>query len=471
MSQNQNRQNTRNTTILLLLFSIVGALVSLLANVASSELPDYLKTHPVLTWLLFIICLVVSIALSIKLHHIGQNTTSSVQSSGPSTPGSPPPSFNRQVNPSAMPDSSPGTLYRPLESLDIPTTQLDSAQIEPPHFWDEDDIDEHQNIDKPLPQKPLKIPEVSVQEKILSLRPLQAQSEIRKKLIEQPKMLYWSPSADTLACVFYEKISLFIINEERLVDLSFSGSIDAMCWSPDGSTIAISSEGKIHFWDTLRLVEHMQLQPLHTYAQHIYGVDWSREKLAIWEGTDIRLCMFSDVEVYQNLSTKEQDLTCTKPGLLRWSPSGSWLVAGASNGMLVCWNVDTKIQKLLSSNRRWRIYTLTWFPHSSNLAVVFLDRLSGDRRIVIWDVEKEQEIAPPLERLPVLPLSLSASTKRRLVIASDEQELLLSGSNDLFLTDRYPGQLLAAWSPRNSQLATLHPQDPTTLVIVDGLSE
>lgn len=466
----QNQQKNRNTTVLLLSASIIATMVSLLANVVSSYLPDFVKSHPLFTWLLFIILTAVSIALTIRLHRLGQEATSSAQSSVSSV--SPTAGTFRQMSQPTM-RRPPSDLYYSTGVLfDVPATTPDpiNTTLPPPLSWDDDDDNEDQVIDEPPAQKLQKVPEISVQAKILSLQPLKAQSVTVKKLLEQPKMLCWLPQGDSLACIFYEKVSLFNLNEKRLVNLPFSGLVDAVCLSLDGSIIAISSEGKIHFWSTAALEEDTQLQTLYTHTKHIYGLDWSREKLAIWEGTDIRLFMFSKDEIYQSLSTKEQALTCNKPGLLRWSPDGSWLAAGAANGMLICWHVDTKRQRLLSSDPLWRPYSLTWLPGSLILAVASVHKRSGNKRITMWDMREDQPIAS-WEELPVLPLTLSASTQQQLVIASREQQLLFGSPNDDTPTARYPGQLLAAWSPTQSQLATLDPQDPTTLVLLSDLSE
>ena len=88
----------------------------------------------------------------------------------------------------------------------------------------------------------------------------------------------------------------------------------------------------------------------------------------------------------------------------------------------------------------------------------------------MWDMREDQPVAS-WEDLLVLPLTLSASRQQRLVIASDEQQLLFGSPNDASPTARYPGQLLAAWSPTQPQLATLDPQDPTTLVLLSDLNE
>src|SRR5258706_6531484 len=100
MPQNQNQQKNRNTTVLLLLASIIATMGSLLANVVSSYLPDYIKTHPALTWLLFIILTAVSVVLSIRLHNLGQETTSPDQSNVSSV--SPPPTFRRTSRPTIL---------------------------------------------------------------------------------------------------------------------------------------------------------------------------------------------------------------------------------------------------------------------------------------------------------------------------------------------------------------------------------
>jgi len=60
---------------------------------------------------------------------------------------------------------------------------------------------------------------------------------------------------------------------------------------------------------------------------------------------------------------------------------------------------------------------------------------------------------------------LSISVQQRLVLASNERQLLSWRLDEASPSGMLPGRLLAAWSPTRSELATLDAQKETVLVI------
>ena len=156
-------------------------------------------------------------------------------------------------------------------------------------------------------------------------------------------------------------------------------------------------------------------------------------------------------------------MLCDRVGFLRWSPDGTMLAAGATNGSgnLICWHLDTQTAQLLSC--RPRALSLAWFPKSSLLAVAFSDK--GDKRVVVWDATKNQQLKL-WEELPVVPRMLSISLEQQLAISSNGSDLLFVHLDESSPSARFLGLFPAAWSPTRLTLATLDPQRETTLVIL-----
>ena|SRR5579864_6148557 len=153
-------------------------------------------------------------------------------------------------------------------------------------------------------------------------------------------------------------------------------------------------------------------------------------------------------------------MRCGSSGALRWSPDGAFLAAGANNGAIICWHAKTRGFLRLAPPSGQLVYSLAWSPDSQLLAVAF-----RDKRVEVWD--NEGRLQTRWTHLPLVPRTISISTKQRLVIASDKEELLFGQCNETGPSTRYLGHWLGAWSPVGSKLATLDVERETELLIWD----
>jgi hypothetical protein len=90
-----------------------------------------------------------------------------------------------------------------------------------------------------------------------------------------------------------------------------------------------------------------------------------------------------------------------------------------------------------------------------------------DNRVVAWDARTRKTVAT-WTKLPAMPRGLSISLDEHMTVASAEKRLLSGFPDEAFPSETLPGQLLAAWSPRRSELAALEENSETSLVFWRG---
>lgn len=328
--------------------------------------------------------------------------------------------------------------------------------------------DELSVVNEPLPMAaPVAAPNRAISRPLPTLPLRQVFS---KELAARPSMLSWSPNGNYLACTFYEQAPLVIRRDGRAEVLPALGSALLVCWSPDGSVLAVCStsqiqgvaQSEISFWDMSARTAYPLILRFGTAV--IDGLDWSaRGHLAVWVEGQILLynlpkyaLLLSQLPPQSLLIPK---IHCGNIGVLRWSPDGSLLAAGANNGAIVCWRADTQTVQWHEPACGRRIYSLSWFPDGSSLAVAFQNKL-----VVVWNVHERRRLTS-WEKLPAMPLMLDISPRHHLIVASTKQDLLFGHLNDPSPSGKHPGRLLAAWSPTGSELVALDAQKETSLVL------
>lgn len=328
------------------------------------------------------------------------------------------------------------------------------------------DVNEERILDEPLPAKPLK-PAVSVAGSSNVVLPLQPLQELARYMLSaRPKTFCWSPDNAALAVVLYGNGPLLLYKDGSSQEVRTPEAQRASCvsWSPDGRFLAVSASGAIHFWDTLRQTALPLV--LSSQVRSIDGLDWSVAGcLAIWVENQLRLYDLPSHDLLTMLSARPFQILptgkmlCGNIGVLRWSPDGRQLVAGASNGELRCWDIgyQTAVWQLASPGQK--VNSLAWSPDGKLLVVAF-----RDHRVAGWDTHSRSRLFL-WEKLPAMPRMVSVSPERRIVIASAENYLLFGSPNEPYPSAVLPGQLLASWSSAASELATLDEHSESSLVI------
>jgi serine/threonine protein kinase len=311
---------------------------------------------------------------------------------------------------------------------------------------------------------------------------LQVQPILKKEhLPGRPSSMCWSPDGQYIACTFYGTILPLIFKRsigEQSEPIQGTSTGQAACWSPDGRILLVSGPGRVEghselcFWN--RTVPAEWPLTLSFPVRVIQEFDWSKYgQLAVWVGNQIYVYTMRS---NQSLSDKQlihhsviaqglvQGKNNAPHSTMRWSPDGSTLAIGTSNGALLCWRADseTLLSQWDTSTSMQRITCLAWSPDSTCLAVAF-----SNRRVVMWSVYERRILAewePSL--LPAAPRLLSISHQGQIaVVCSNRTQLFFGtfGASDFFAT--YPGQWFATWSPTRTEFATLDAASVTTLAV------
>jgi serine/threonine protein kinase len=357
-----------------------------------------------------------------------------------------------------------------VSSRQEPVMQAQSASIES-RYLDiplDSPSDDLLIVNEPLPMiSPVAPPNRAVSRPLPTI-PLK--QVFNKELAARPTTLSWSPNGDYLACTFYEQAPLIMRRDGRTEVLPTLGPAHLVCWSPDGSVLAVGSknqvqggaQNEIHFWDMSARTAYPLV--LRFGMSAIDGVDWSvHGQLAVWVEGQVLLYNLPKYALLLSQLPPQSLLTpkihCGNIGVLRWSPDGSLLAAGANNGSIVCWRTDTQTVHWHEPACGRRIYSLSWFPDSSSLAVAFQNKL-----VVVWNVRERRRITSWVN-LPAMPLMLDISPRHHLIVASTRHDLLFGHLHESSPSRKHPGRLLAAWSPTGSELVALDAQKETSLVL------
>lgn len=325
-------------------------------------------------------------------------------------------------------------------------------------------LEEH-SLDEPLPAKPPKDDAAQFSKGEIVLTRLPLSNAIHYDLPARPRMLDWSSDGELLACACYNSAPLILTRDGSLQEAAIPQAplATSLCWSQQESTLAISVQGEVHFWDT-DLQEALPLS-IQSNIRTLEGLDWSvREQLALWIDDQIRIYTMSSGMLNRLRPSAPQLLStgsmrCGSIGTLRWSPDGNLLAAGASNGGVLCWNLaqHTPVWQVAAPGQK--VTSLAWSPDGSLLVVAF-----RNNRIAGWNVHTRMQ-AFQWEHLPAMPRMLSISTERRIGMTSSEKRLLFGFPDEHEPSMVLPGQLLLAWSPVRVELVTLSERRENTLAI------
>ena len=362
--------------------------------------------------------------------------------------------FQNNLAPSVAPafKSKPQIVELPFDNRPIALSDTDSR-------------DEHRPLDEPLPEKPSVAVAPTVSAENVVFQPLVLASPARYELPARPKSLLWSPNGAMVACLLYGHVPLVLQRNGSagLVQIPVALHASSLCWSPDSRILAIGLQGEIRFWDVSAGTELPLTIPIN--ARTIDNMDWSRQgQLAVWVNTSIALYPLSSATLAgRQVPTPQHITTGTarsgSAGVLRWSPNGVYLAAGASNGAVLCWNATQQNMLWQAATTGQKVNALAWSPDSTLLVCAV-----RDSSVQAWNVETRSTSAT-WQRLPAMPRTLSVSVEQRIIVASGERRLLSAMANEGFPASTIPGQLLIACSPTRPEFATLDEQRENVLAL------
>ena len=161
------------------------------------------------------------------------------------------------------------------------------------------------------------------------------------------------------------------------------GSVDALAYSPDGKTLAVSDGAQIHLFNTTTwesagtLVVHLEQQPVTAFTFSPDGKSlavggWSK-KLSLWDVGKRKLIEVVGEHTGEILS-------------IAWSPKPNLLATGGTDKVVSLWDMNKK-RRLGDLGQDDRAESVAFTPDGKLLAVGSGQPESeSDKTIVLWDV-------------------------------------------------------------------------------------
>ena len=347
----------------------------------------------------------------------------------------------------------------PARELHAPEPIMEPISLDPPETTG------NILLDEPLPAKPVRHNEQPV---VQPLQQFPLQSPLRITLPARPRMLSWSPDGNSMACTFFSHAPVYIRPNKPLQTIQLANTtaqVNFVSWSPDRHILAVATSQSIHFWDTTR---HLELPLTISLAEPIGDIHWSaRGMLAVWMDDQIMYYPLTYTHL-ANITPPPPVLLASaslRPGngeVLRWSPDGNYLAAGASNGTITRWGLDGSTWRITSEGPK--VTGLAWSPDGSLLVAGL-----RDKQVLGWDISTRNMLFR-WQYLSDMPRAVSVAKHGHIVIASGAKRLLFGEPAEAAPTAQFGGQLLASWSPTRRELATLDDQRDNTLVFWHDLN-
>lgn len=242
-------------------------------------------------------------------------------------------------------------------------------------------------------------------------------------------------SEDTLAVGRCARVSLWHAPTKRATELCDVGpqdSVSSVSWAPNGTHLAVgSTKGDVQLWDT------QECKRLATFSGHsgrVCAMAWNGQVISsAGLGGDILQHDWRQGKEPVAVLRSHPEEVCG----LRWSPDGTHLASGSSDGSICIWAAGNNAAPITQiDGHQAAVKALAWSPH--HRGVLATGGGTADRCIKIWN-------------------ALSGTMRSSLDTGAQVCNLMWSQSvNEILSTHGYAQNEICIWKcPAISQVATL----------------
>ena len=195
----------------------------------------------------------------------------------------------------------------------------------------------------------------------------------------------YSPDGTKLAITSTRRILLYDAQTGKELDL-FTGHSDdvfSVAFSPDGTTLASGSEDKrVRLWD---VSTGKQLQALWGHSDDVFSVAFSPDGTTLASGSRDATIKLWDVSTGEQLQTLTGHTSWVRS--VGFSPDGTTLASGSRDATIKLWDVSTGKQLRTLTKHTSDIYSVAFSPDGTTLASG-----SKDKTVRLWDVSTGKQL-------------------------------------------------------------------------------
>ena len=260
----------------------------------------------------------------------------------------------------------------------------------------------------------------------------------------------FSPDGRTLASSSDNTIHLWDVKsgEQKSVFTGHSSSVNSVAFSPDGQTLASgSSDNSIRLWDVRSGSQKSTLKGLNS-AVNCVVLSPDSQTLVSGSGSRVHLWDISRGEHRVVLKGHASSVTCVD-----YSPDGQMLASGATDDSVRLWDLKGNELKAILSGHISDVLSVAYSPDGETLASG-----SSDQSICLWDVRTGEQKVLNGHSGGVRSLAFSPVNGRTLASGSSDKSIRLwdvtTGELKAILSGHTSDVLSVAYSPDGETLAS-----------------